>query len=62
MAEAWTMLQDADKVADDARLTELIEIHGLQSGADLALLQQPEIADLALTLKSVPQRRFLQLF
>ena len=60
--EAWMILLDREKVNDPEKLNELIITLGLNSGNDLMMLQQNEIADIAITLKSIPQRRFLQLF
>ena len=59
-AEAWAILHEPAHCIDPPRLQELILSFGVTSGADLMMLQSHEVDEIALTLKTIPQRKFLQ--
>lgn len=60
--EAWSLITHSAKVADVARLTELLTQLNISNGDDLLRRQQHEIMEIIQTLKVVPGRRLIQLF
>ena len=60
--EAWEIVMHYDKVADPRRLNELFITFGIIGPESLHNRNPNEIQAIAMTLKSIPRRRFLQLF